>query len=63
MKLFLYMFRWQLSSPILALSVLFIPGSTITKVIIANVIGSLIFFPIDKWIMSLRKKNSLYKNE
>jgi hypothetical protein len=62
MKLFLYMLRWQLSSPILAFSVLFIPGSTITRVIIANVIGSLIFFPVDKWIMNLRKKNSLYKN-
>jgi hypothetical protein len=51
-KLLMYMFRWQMSSPILAVSVLFIPGSTAVKVIVANLIGSLIFFPVDRWIMS-----------
>jgi hypothetical protein len=54
-KLFLYMGRWQMSSPILAISVIFIPGSTTVKVILANIIGSLVFFPVDKWIMSRKE--------
>lgn len=57
-KLLMYMFRWQMSSPILAVSVLFIPGSTAIKVIVANLIGSLIFFPVDRWIMSRKTGDS-----
>lgn len=51
-KLLLYIGRWQMSSPILGVAVLLIPGSTAIKVIVANFIGSLIFFPVDRWIMS-----------
>jgi len=47
-KLALYILRWQLSSPILALTVLYMTGTTTTKIITANLIGALIFFPIDK---------------
>jgi len=46
-----YLFRWQLSTPIL--SVILIWLSTLNKwvaVIIANLIGGLIFFWVDKWI-------------
>lgn len=53
-KLLMYMFRWQMSSPILAISVVFIPGSTWVKIVVANLIGSLMFFPVDRWIMLRR---------
>ncbi len=52
----LYLFRWQLSTPILA-SVLYIL-STIDKVIatvIANFIGGLIFFWVDKFIFTSQR--------
>lgn len=55
-RLLMYMGRWQLSSPILALAMLFVPGNTAVRVIIANLIGSLIFFPVDRWIMSRKKR-------
>jgi hypothetical protein len=55
-KIFMYMFRWQLSTPILAFAVFFVPGGTAIKVIVANLIGSLIFFPVDKWIMTKQNK-------
>jgi hypothetical protein len=55
-RLLMYMGRWQLSSPILALAMLFVPGNTAARVIIANLIGSLIFFPVDRWIMSRKKR-------
>lgn len=52
MKLFLYLIRWQLSTPILAIVVYFLNdklGSIITTAI-ANIIGGLIFYNIDKKI-------------
>jgi hypothetical protein len=54
-KILMYMGRWQLSSPILALCVAFVPGNTAIKVIVANIIGSLIFFPVDRWIMTTKR--------
>jgi len=54
-QLFLYMLRWQASSPILAAAVFLVPGGTVVKVVAANLIGSLVFFNVDKWIMSRKK--------
>ena len=51
-KLVPYMIRWQLSTPILAVAVYYLPGGTLVRAAIANLIGSLIFFPVDKWIMT-----------
>lgn len=51
----MYMGRWQLSSPILAVSVVLVPGNTGVKVVVANILGSLIFFPVDRWIMSKKE--------
>lgn len=48
----LYLVRWQLSTPILAVCVLWLTaslGATLTTVV-ANLIGGLIFFWIDRWI-------------
>jgi hypothetical protein len=50
-RLLAYMLRWQLSTPILALAVIFVPGSTLFRTIVANLIGSMVFFKVDKRIM------------
>lgn len=46
----LYLFRWQLSSPVL-LGVLCLTGATLAGTILANLIGGLLFFWIDRWIL------------
>jgi len=52
-KYLLYLLRWQLSTPILALSVVwfYALGPTLASVI-ANIIGGLIFFWVDRWIFT-----------
>jgi len=49
----LYLFRWQLSTPILA-GVLLVLASTnkVVATIVANLIGGLIFFWVDKFIFT-----------
>ena len=49
-KFILYLIRWQLSSPILALCLVILPFSAIVNTIIANLIGGIIFYFIDKRI-------------
>lgn len=47
----LYLLRWQMSTPILAFCVSFIPyGDNLIKTIIANLIGGILFFFVDKMI-------------
>lgn len=50
-RYFLYLLRWQLSTPILAWCVVWfrVLGVTLASVI-ANLIGGLIFFWVDRWI-------------
>ena len=53
-KYVLYLLRWQASTPILAVCVWFLTerlGATVTT-IVANFIGGLIFFWVDRWIFS-----------
>lgn len=50
-KLILYLVRWQLSTPILYLAVKQL-GVGIASTIVANLIGGLIFFWIDKYIFT-----------
>lgn len=58
-KYALYLGRWQLSTPILALSVVvFARYGTTWSTILANLIGGLIFFWIDRWIF--RKTDILH---
>jgi len=56
MKLLKYMFRWQLSTPILAIIPLILTQYGIINfwvaAFISNVIGSLIFYKIDKIIFA-----------
>lgn len=50
-RLLLYLFRWQLSTPILAAATYLLAGyGTVVSSIIANLIGGLIFYKIDKLI-------------
>lgn len=49
-KLFFYVLRWQLSTPILYLVMATLPFDTLTKTIIANLLGALVFFPVDELI-------------
>lgn len=49
-KYILYLFRWQLSTPILALVLYMLNINEIMETIIANLIGGIIFFWIDKLI-------------
>ena len=55
-KLLKYMFRWQLSTPILAIIPFILKSYDINNfwvtALIANLIGSLIFFKIDEVIFS-----------
>lgn len=47
---FLYLIRWQLSTPILALCLNLLHFTTLTNTIIANLIGGMIFYWVDKYI-------------
>ena len=56
MKLVKYIIRWQMSTPILWLCVKYIPFENITKTVLANLIGSLLFYQIDKRIFKNKEK-------
>lgn len=50
-KFVLYLIRWQLSTPILAVCLLWLAAlGEWPATIIANLIGGCIFFFVDKWI-------------
>ena len=49
-KFILYLIRWELSTPVLALCLSFLKFNTIINTIIANLIGGIIFYWIDKCI-------------
>lgn len=56
-KYILYLIRWQLSTPLLAVCYvgLSIYG-TLFATIVGNFIGGLIFFWVDKWIFKSHQK-------
>ena len=57
-KFFLYLLRWQLSTPILAICVVWLNqyGTTVSTVV-ANLIGGCIFFWVDRLIFKSRNKD------
>ena len=56
-RYFVYLLRWQVSTPILAFCVIFFAGfGNVWATIIANLIGGLIFFWIDRYIF-VKKSN------
>lgn len=55
-KFFLYLIRWQLSSPILAVCMVWMGGWNVAvATIVANLIGGCIFFWVDRWIFGDKK--------
>ena len=53
MRLLMYLFRWQMSTPILAGVVWFLSDyNEIVSAVVANLIGGLIFYKIDKLIFN-----------
>jgi len=56
-KYLLYLGRWQLSTPILALVMAKMTiGSGMVKVVVANLVGGLIFFWVDRLIFGINDK-------
>ena len=52
----LYLCRWQLSSPILAVCLIWLAGlGTVWATVLANLVGGMLFFWIDKLIFRERK--------
>jgi len=52
-KYLLYLLRWQLSTPLLALCVIsFATLGTTWAAVLANLMGGLIFFWVDRWIFN-----------
>jgi DNA-directed RNA polymerase subunit RPC12/RpoP len=61
-KYALYLIRWQLSTPILAVVLIVLSNmSTIWATIIANLIGGLIFFWVDRFIFRSMSHNPLWE--
>lgn len=59
-KYALYLLRWQLSTPILAVCLAWLGGlGEWPATIIANLIGGLIFFWVDKYIFTGRRVSGL----
>lgn len=58
-KLILYLIRWQLSTPILAICLIWLSDiGEVQATIIANLIGGLVFFWVDKKIFNGGKNES-----
>jgi len=61
-KYFFYLVRWQLSTPVLAIVLILLASfSTLTATIVANLIGGLIFFWVDRFIFRSLSKNPLWE--
>lgn len=61
-KYVLYLIRWQLSTPIIALVIsLLSNANTIVATIVANLIGGLLFFWIDKLIFKKKYELPLWE--
>ena len=51
MKFFIYLTRWQISGIIMMPVLKIMNCGVVTKVIVAQIIGAIIFYQIDKWIL------------
>ncbi len=56
-RFILYLIRWQLSTPILALCLNLLHFNILVNTIIANLIGGIIFYWVDKYIFNKERKN------
>lgn len=55
MRFLLYLIRWQLSSIVLYPCVAFLPFGDVWNVIIANLVGGIIFYFVDKYLIFNRE--------
>ena len=55
-KYLMYLLRWQLSTPILAICLSFFNFGNFWNTVLANLIGGLIFFWVDRLIFGDKKK-------
>ena len=62
-KYILYLIRWQLSTPVLALILYILKINVILETIIANLIGGLIFFWVDYKIFNRGEKWKIEKKK
>jgi len=53
-RYFFYLIRWQLSTPILALCMYYMTFNVTVRTILANLIGGLIFFWVDRYIFKFK---------
>ena len=61
-KYLFYLFRWQLSTPILALVLFWLNDWNVTlATVVANLIGGLIFFWVDRIIFKVDFSNPLWE--
>jgi membrane protein implicated in regulation of membrane protease activity len=52
-----YLLRWQLSTPILAVVLWWLGGLNVwVATVIANLIGGLLFFWVDRWIFNQKRE-------
>jgi len=56
-RFFLYLFRWQLSTPILW-GVLCLVGAGVWGTVVANLVGGCLFYFIDRYIFTTNHKVS-----
>ena len=56
-RFLLYLIRWQCSSPILAICLHFLGFNVLVNTIIANLIGGIIFYFIDKRIFKEKEND------
>lgn len=50
-----YLFRWQLSTPILAAVIWWLPWGSTAEAAVANLVGACCFFWVDRWIFENRR--------
>lgn len=64
-KYLLYLLRWQLSTPVLALCLWWLGGlGEFWATVVANLVGAIIMYPVDKFIfLSGRKRIRRDKNK
>ena len=56
-----YLLRWQCSTPVLALCLQYLHLGVFWNTVMANLIGGLIFFWVDRYIFKKNNKNDLWE--
>lgn len=57
-----YLIRWQLSTPILAICLSFLKFPIVINTIVANLIGGILFYWVDKYIFNKKEVENNVKD-